>query len=67
MRVAGSKPLLNAQIMDQSVIGKSTTTTTNYLPYSQESTWYLHLGHTSSLHGFLSDPKQQTESPWMTP
>ena len=64
MRVAGSKPLLNAQIMDKSVIGKSTTTTTttttttNYLPYSQESTWYLHLGHTSSLHGFLSDPEQ---------
>ncbi len=37
MRVAGSKPLLNAQIMDQSVIGKSTTTTTNYLPWECQS------------------------------
>lgn len=36
MRVAGSKPLLNAQIMDQSVIGKSTTTT-NYLPWECQS------------------------------
>ena len=35
MRVAGSKPLLNAQIMDKSVIGQSTTT--NYLPWECQS------------------------------